>query len=297
MRLFRYLALILFLAYLAVFPGSALTVALDRVPAWGQWMGGALLIGQGAAVLCWLLGRYGWRGALAALSIGLLAWGVEHVGVTTGFPFGQYAYTPLLQPRLAGVVPLAIVCAWLMVAIGAWQLAGKVGAFKRLKVQAFAAATLVLLLDLQIETVATKIHVYWIWRAGGPYYGVPLANFCAWWLVGFGMAILVQRLLPSPAAPTRQSDAIRARVVLIADSLYQRIPAALYLLSTLMFVVVNLARGYALAGLVGIAVLLGLGLYVRPPFLNRALLLRSHAGAKFIKELSALVSLCLRGWK
>jgi putative membrane protein len=262
MRLFRYLALILFLAYLAVLPGSALTVALDRVPAWGEWMGGALLIGQGLAVLCWLLGCYGRRGALAAASIALLAWGVEQIGVTTGFPFGQYVYTPQLQPQLAGAVPLAIVCAWLMVAIGTWQLAENAGVLKRWKAQTFAAATLVLLLDLQIETVATKINVYWIWLDGGPYYGVPLANFCAWWLVGLGMAILVRRLLPPGALATHRQNSAHFRALCIAHYPYRLIPAALYLLSTLMFVVVNLARGYALAGLVGVAVLLGLGLYL-----------------------------------
>ncbi len=88
MRLFRMLSLVLFAIYLALFPGVTIVVALDRVPAWGGWMGGALLIGQGAIVLGWLLGNYGRRGALAALLVFLLAWGVEHVGVTTGFPFG-----------------------------------------------------------------------------------------------------------------------------------------------------------------------------------------------------------------
>src|SRR5262245_13591812 len=119
---FRRLALSLFLLYLAVFPGSTLTVALDRVPAWGAWMGAGLLIVQGAAVLCWLIGHAGRRGAGAGLLVFLLAWAVEHIGVTTGLPFGRYHYTGLLQPQLFGVVPLAILCAWLMVTIGAWQL-------------------------------------------------------------------------------------------------------------------------------------------------------------------------------
>src|SRR6266540_4068281 len=58
------------------------------------------------------------------------------------------------------------------------------------------AATLVLLLDLQIETVATKINRYWIWQDGGPYYGVPTANFVAWWLIGLAMALVVATVLP-----------------------------------------------------------------------------------------------------
>ncbi len=91
--IFQRLALALFLLYLALFPGSTITVVLDQVPAWGTWMGGALLLLQGAIVLCWLLGGYGWRGALAAGLVLILGWGVEQLGVATGFPFGRYRYT------------------------------------------------------------------------------------------------------------------------------------------------------------------------------------------------------------
>ena len=268
MRVYRTLALILFCMYLAVFPGSTLTVALDRVPAWGEWLGGALLIAQGLAVLCGLLGHHGRHGAAAALLVFLLAWAVEYAGVTTGFPFGRYDYTDMLQPQFFGVVPLAIACAWLMVAIGSWQLAQ--AAFQRFGRSgrgdwrpALLAATLVLLLDLQIETVATRINQYWIWREHGPYYGVPTANFVAWWLVGLVMALLLARLLGAQADRVSsglqdQHQAERpSRAALGATRYVSRIiPAALYLLSTFMFAAVNLARGYALAGLVGAAVLL-----------------------------------------
>jgi uncharacterized membrane protein len=289
MRLFRSLARFLFCVYVAVFPGSTLTVALDRVPAWGEWMGGALLILQGAIVLCWLVGYYGRRGAFAVLLVGLLAWGVEYAGVTTGFPFGRYSYTAMLQPQI-GAVPLAIVAAWLMVAIGAWQLAsGRAGdkamvrggdkderrlvaSSPRRPVMA-VAATLVLLLDLQIETVATAINRYWVWLDGGPYYGVPTANFVAWWLVGLGMALLVGVLLNGrnpesilPGSTGSRSESVVRRPLSVAKDdrrrttdngrHVSRVPTYLYLLSTLMFTAINLARGYVAAGLIGVMVLL-----------------------------------------
>lgn len=259
-RVFPTLALAIFAIYVAVLPGSTLTVALGRVPDWGEWMGGALLIGQGAAVLFWLLGQHGRRGAAAALLVLLLAWGVEHIGVTTGFPFGRYSYTQALQPQFFGVVPLAIACAWLMVAVGAWQLAtSQVGMLERWNVGTLAGtATLVLLLDLQIETVATKVNLYWVWHDQGAYYGVPASNFVAWWLVGLGMALVVRRALPRPTLPRPAGWHPPARRI-VADAL-RWLPAALYLLSTGMFVAVNLARGYQLAGLVGLATLAGLAL-------------------------------------
>ena len=255
MNLARKLAVGIFLLYLAVFPGSAVVVAADRVPDWGGWMGGALLLAQGAAALFWLVGFYGRRGALAALAVLLLAWGVEHLGVSSGFPFGRYTYTTMLQPQLFGVVPLPIACAWLMVAAGGWQIAGAVARTASGRIT--LAATLVLLLDLQIETVATRVNSYWIWHDSGWYYGVPTANFVAWWLVGLLMAFAVARILPpAEAAPLRPGRRMPPSAV--------GIPAALYMLSTLMFTVVNLARGYPLAGLIGLGVLLGAALWLLP---------------------------------
>ena len=264
------LALMLFCIYLAVLPGSTAVVALDRVPGWGAWMGGALLLLQGAAALCWLLGRHGARGGLVALLVFLLAWAVEHAGVVTGVPFGRYHYTGALQPQLFGTIPLAIPCAWLMVAAGAWQLATT---DHRLLPTVFGrrwsvvvAATLLLLLDLQIETVATKINRYWIWHDGGPYYGVPTANFVAWWLTGLAMAVAVATVLPR--AEDGQSGGwgdteTESYVARLLSHISDRLPPYLYLLSTLMFAIVNLAHGFTIAGLVGVLVLLAVALAIR----------------------------------
>jgi putative membrane protein len=284
-HIFQRLALILFCTYLAVFPGSTIVVALDRVPSWGTWMGGALLLLQGAAALCWLLGMHGARGGLAALLVFVLAWAIEYAGVTSGVPFGRYQYTGALQPQLFGIVPLAIPCAWLMVAAGAWQLAAiddrRPTIDDRLlptvvsrRWSVLLAATLVLLLDLQIETVATKINQYWIWRDGGPYYGVPTANFVAWWVIGLAMALVVATVLPQVAGrgsgrlgdreTERYAARLTSRLSRLTTHVSCQLPAYLYLLSTLMFAIVNLARGYTIAGLIGVMVLLVAALAARP---------------------------------
>jgi putative membrane protein len=102
-------------SYLFVYPFGILLIALDIVPTWGTWMGGALLIAQGSMMGLWLVANYRWRGLLAALCIVVLSWAVEHVGVTTGFPFGGYSYTDALNLKIFGVVPLAVPFAWLLV--------------------------------------------------------------------------------------------------------------------------------------------------------------------------------------
>jgi putative membrane protein len=305
---FRYLALALFLLYVAVFPGSTLTVALDRVPAWGVWFGAALLFVQGGALLAWLAAEHGARGLAAALLIGALAFAVEYVGVTTGWPFGRYVYTPVLQPQIAGTVPLAICFAWLMVVPCAWEAARRLVPPGRGRWPALlVSASLVLLLDLQIETVAAHINGYWRWFDGGPYHGVPTQNFAAWWAVGLALSALLERLTRATTnnqRPTTNDEGLDRRQKLyheaheehedqvpqrscassakthlqesagicvpsaasafpsptlsvLGSRLSARLPVLLYLLSTVMFTVVNLARGYTLAGLVGLGALAG----------------------------------------
>ncbi|NJP07274.1 MAG: carotenoid biosynthesis protein [Chloroflexaceae bacterium] len=101
--------------YLFVYPFGMLLLIFDMVPDWGVWMGGALLILQGSMMALWLTAIYGQRGLLATVLILVMSWAVEHIGVITGFPFGTYHYTDVLLPKLAGVVPLAIPFAWLLV--------------------------------------------------------------------------------------------------------------------------------------------------------------------------------------
>jgi putative membrane protein len=204
----------------------------------------------------------------------------------------------MLQPQLLGAVPIPITCAWVMVAIGAWQLATTdhrpPTANHRSVFSVVGAATLVLLLDLQIETVATKINPYWAWLDTGPYYGVPAANFAAWWLVGLGMTLVVAYILRRETRDARQETRDKrpetrdqrpetselcfakglpsnSHVSSLMSHISYLIPAYLYLLSTVMFTVVNLARGYVAAGLVGGVVLLvvALAANLKPATLNR----------------------------
>ena len=247
------LALALFVLYVCLFPGSTITSALDAVPAWGTWMGAALLLGQGLAALAWLAGSYGRRGLAAAAAGVLVAWLVEHSGETTGFPFGAYAYTDSLQPQVLDVVPLPIMCAWLMVALGAWQIARMTFTRHDRRV-GLLAATLVVVIDLQIETVATRINPYWEWATHGTYYGVPLSNFIAWWFVGLMIAILFERIIgrQAPQRPAMQGG----RAAWVARQIFPIIPALLFIMSSLMFTLINLARGYTMAGMVGIIFLM-----------------------------------------
>ncbi len=264
----RLIVAALFTLYFLLYPGSLTLVALDRVPVWGTWMGGALLILQGAVAGLWLAANFGRRGAVAAAWVLALAWLVEHVGATTGFPFGAYSYTDVLQPQILGVVPLAIPFAWLLIvtaAIGVGELAlGRDGtparAARRVSAtKVLTAAAFALLLDVTIEPFAVHINRYWVWSEGpaAGYYGIPASNFAAWFVTSLLLSWVVLRA--------------KARAPAEGRLFWPWLPVALYLANLTMFVVVNLVRGQATAAAIGGLILLPLAGHWALPRLARRL--------------------------
>lgn len=267
--------------YLCLYPGSITLVALDRVPVWGTWMGGALLILQGSLMGLWLTVNYGRQGAQAALLILLLSWLVEHVGATTGFPFGAYTYTDVLQPQILGVVPLAIPFAWLLIVPAAAAAGEHVlqkeppGPQADLRLSAtklLTAASFALLLDVTIEPFAVNINRYWVWSEAdmSGYYGIPASNFVAWW---FTSLLLAAVLLWRRQAAARQAIRVGATA---PRRFLPWLPLTLYLSNLTMFVVVNLARGQAMAALIGGLIMLFLACdWLLPRVARRLRALRS----------------------
>jgi putative membrane protein len=255
-RMLRRVILVLLSIYLFIYPWSVLLVALDRVPVWGSWMGGVLLILQGTLVGVWLVAAYGRHGLLASWLILLLSWLIEHIGTTTGFPFGAYEYTDVLLPKVVGVVPLAIPFAWLLVVpvsmgIIEWLVARKRHHGARVSdlnpmLKVLGAATFALLLDVIIEPVSVHISGYWQWHEGvGGYYGVPLANFVAWWVWSVFLSWLLltfRRKAPASTPP------------------FPWLLPLLYVLNLTMFVVVNGAHAHKIPTLLGLIMLGYLGI-------------------------------------
>jgi putative membrane protein len=270
--LWRQLLIGLFGLYLFVYPFGITLIALDRVPVWGTWMGGALLILQGAIMGIWLAIVYGRWGVLGALAIMVLAWAVEHIGATTGFPFGAYTYTDVLQPKVLGVVPLAIPFAWLLIvtsAMGAVELLmdrdrGQANSEQRISLtRLLMAASFALLLDVTIEPFAVHINNYWTWTESGSggYYGIPASNFVAWWVTSLLLSFVL--LWTRRAALRRREPALGVRFM-------SWLPLTLYLTNLTMFVVVNLARGQAVAAQIGGLILLVIaGYWLWPRLIRR----------------------------
>ncbi len=242
--------IVLFIAfgvYCFIYPSSLFLLVTDQVPAGTEWMATLMLVLQGVIATAWTVGNYGaWRGFLAALVVLLLAFLVEAIGASTGFPFGHYSYTDVLYPKLF-IVPIGIMFAWLMMTIASFFTArfilNKLLANYSEGLVICLSATLAVLSDLLMEPVAVHVQGYWVWYGAEGYYGVPLSNFVAWLAISLVLVLLVSKIMGHGKLMGR---AERRQ--------YNFIPLALYTMNLMMFALVNLSHTYYVAGGMGLII-------------------------------------------
>jgi len=196
-RLPRWLLLVLSGFFCLVFPFALIGLALNiQPPVPTQVVGSGMLFIEGSVLIVAGIVLCGYaRALLAAVFVIVLSYGVEALGVNTGIPFGVYRYTAMLQPQLPGGVPLPVMFAWVLIVFGAYALVKRSTAARRgIGIgTALLGAVLAVMQDLAIEPVAAHVVFYWQWLAAGRvnYYGIPLANFVAWFVVTFMLLLLV----------------------------------------------------------------------------------------------------------
>jgi putative membrane protein len=137
--------------------------------------------------------EWGWgRALLTAAVVVTTTTALERVGTATGLPFGEYRYTGVLQPTVAGV-PVAVTLAWLAMAVPAREVAARLaaGAWQRVLLGAVALTAWDVMLDPQMVGEG-----YWVWEGGGPWRGVPLSNYAGWLVASAGVMVLLELLLP-----------------------------------------------------------------------------------------------------
>lgn len=182
-------------------------VAYPRVPARRQAAATraivGLMLGASVADLCARRGRA--RGAALAGTAAGIGFASELCGVATGRPFGPYAYSGRLGPKLAGVPALAA-AAWTMMAFPSWSVAGLLTRARVARVLVAAGALTAWDAFLDPRMVRDG---YWTWSAGGRYEQVPLSNFAGWLAVGttlFGAWSVLDR----DGAPSDEAVALYA---------------------------------------------------------------------------------------
>jgi 15-cis-phytoene synthase len=193
----------------------------DAVAGAFSWMAG---LSDSLYLLLW--GGVGAYAIAAHLPKALRAWGlsvllgyaIELIGTQTGYPFGPYQYTAVLQPQLMGV-PLAIAMAWGSL-VGLWALLGPTQHhWRALWTAAGAIAT-----DLLLEPYATTLRHYWHWQTPE----IPLTNYLSWGVFAAWLSLLY---------PLRHSDSRPYPDVV------SRLGRGLLLLLAMLLLTANLAHG------------------------------------------------------
>jgi len=139
----------------------------------------------------------------------LTAYGIEWLGVRTGFPFGQYHYTDTFGPML-GPVPLAIPLAWHVVVTNALFVVRMVASSCSRLTELGLVGLLCALYDFVLEPFATKVRHYWVWADGT----VPPLNYAAWFVLSALMVALF-----APALGLRHRVDLRPVIILVVTLL------------------------------------------------------------------------------
>ena len=169
----------------------------------GMEYAGSLHILFGAAAMLAFGGwRIGWRKTLiffvASVTISLTS---ELVGTATGWPFGNYAYTEGLGPKVLGRVPYTIPLSWFYMGFASYVLAAAILDRFTPRARPWAAVALgswlLLAWDVVLDPAMAHESLpikFWVWSETGIFFGMPLKNLVAWFATGL-VYIGVGRLL------------------------------------------------------------------------------------------------------
>ncbi|WP_323190680.1 bisanhydrobacterioruberin hydratase [Halostella sp. PRR32] len=125
------------------------------------------------------------RAAVAVLALTAYAYGIELVGVRTGWPYGEFEYGIDLGPMAFGEVPVGLPVFFLPLVLNSYLLVLLLlgDATRRRAVRLLATLATVLVVDLVLDPGAVALG-FWSYSNGGAYYGVPLSNYAGWVLSG-----------------------------------------------------------------------------------------------------------------
>ena len=115
----------------------------------------------------------------------------ESVSLRTGFPFGHDRFTDLMGPKISGL-PVLLALAWVGMGYLSWIVSlallggeNKPLSGRSLVLMPVVASFVMTSWDLSMEAVWADVDRGWVWRDGGPYFGVPIGNFLGWFLTAY----------------------------------------------------------------------------------------------------------------
>ena len=177
------IAIVLQIAY-PLIEGEALRVLTLAIVYWGA-----------GAMLLHALFAYGARYAFLYLTVTFsFALAIEHLGVLTSWPFGEYSYSADLGNRIFSV-PLVVPFAWIMMVHPVLVASRRVAGNWVFLYGGVALASWDLFLDPLMVTSGR-----WTWVVNGAHVPfqpeIPLSNTFGWLLTGMGLIAILHLILP-----------------------------------------------------------------------------------------------------
>lgn len=126
-----------------------------------------------------------YHGWITAVSIAILGYVVEIIGVNTGLLFGSYSYGDVLGWKFFNTPPI-IGINWLIVIWGSYSMVFSLHIPKQ--VRWLLTALIATGLDYLIEPVAIQ-YQFWTWEGETP----PLKNFATWFIISAVMALIFEK--------------------------------------------------------------------------------------------------------
>lgn len=113
------------------------------------------------------------------------AYGIELVGVLTGWPYGEFSYLIELGPMLLGSVPLGLPVFFFPLVLNSYLLVLLLlgDRARSTPIRLLGTLTVVMTMDLVLDPGAVGLG-FWRYAATEGYYGVPYSNFAGWLLSG-----------------------------------------------------------------------------------------------------------------
>jgi len=178
---------------------------------------GSIQILLGAAAMAaygfWVLG---WRLTTIFLTVSYgLSLTSELIGTSTGWPFGEYAYTSFLGSKILDHVPYTIPFSWFSMGLASYVLGSHLAASLRLRRRSLwsllLGAWLLTAWDLVLDPAMAHPDLqiqFWRWGQEGPYFGMPLRNLVGWSLTGLAFMATSRALWKRDLDPEQTPHAI-----------------------------------------------------------------------------------------
>ncbi|MDY6764897.1 MAG: bisanhydrobacterioruberin hydratase [Halobacteria archaeon] len=115
---------------------------------------------------------------------------IEWVGVTTGFPYGEFTYEVSLGPMVLGGVPLGLPVFFFPLVLNSYLLVLLLKRFNNRVLHLLGVLGVVIAVDLVLDPGAVSLG-FWEYAQGGAYYNVPLSNYMGWVLSGAVATVII----------------------------------------------------------------------------------------------------------